>query len=294
MNQIKFSVIIPAYNRVNLLLRALNSVKKQTVSPYEVIVVDDCSEELIHDSIIDYIQLKVHLIRLPCKTNAAFARNVGVNAATGNWLAFLDSDDEWSLTHLADILSILKNNREVKFLVSVFGVYSFYPIANAADALFVDGVDLRTSGFVVEKRTFFLVGGFDCKLNKHQDWDLALRIARITDIYVLQNLNIIIDSNSPDRMSSTHNPSATLLFLEKHRLVFNDVHINRILELLVSVAAYGRNQSALCEYDKIARQAIGISNISVKLAFVMRFPRIYVMISKTINYAKKSYKKLFN
>jgi len=94
------SVVIPVYNRTEVLPQTLNSVRAQTHQNFEVFVVDDGSTEDIesvvkslHDSRIDYIRLSEH-------TNANVARNVGIRAAQGEYIAMLDSDDEWLPHHL--------------------------------------------------------------------------------------------------------------------------------------------------------------------------------------------------
>lgn len=88
------SVIIPSYNRYELLCRAIASVKAQAYTNCEIIVVDDCSTELqykhlANDSSIRYLRLNDRS-GLP-----AAVRNIGIRHANGTWIAFLDDDDTW-------------------------------------------------------------------------------------------------------------------------------------------------------------------------------------------------------
>lgn len=91
------SVVIPAYNREKTIEKAIASVLNQTVKPLEVIVVDDKST----DSTVEIVQSlckEYSIIKLIClkkNSGAQAARNCGIKAAKGEWIAFLDSDDEW-------------------------------------------------------------------------------------------------------------------------------------------------------------------------------------------------------
>lgn len=91
------SVVIPFFNSSATLRRALESVVWQTVPPKEVIVVDDCSgeqESIAARRIISSIR-GCRLARLPVNSGPGSARNAGWELATGQWIAFLDSDDAW-------------------------------------------------------------------------------------------------------------------------------------------------------------------------------------------------------
>jgi glycosyltransferase involved in cell wall biosynthesis len=90
---VNISVVIPTYNRVDLLPRALESVLQQTLAPDQVIVVDDGSDDATREMVaehypgIDYIYQQ--------NKGVSSARNTGIQAASGDWVAFLDSDDAW-------------------------------------------------------------------------------------------------------------------------------------------------------------------------------------------------------
>lgn len=89
------SVVIPAFNREATVLRAINSALGQTYPVLEVIVVDDCSSDGtvgMVESVDDY---RVRIIRNPVNSGACRSRNVGIEAAVGDYIALLDSDDEW-------------------------------------------------------------------------------------------------------------------------------------------------------------------------------------------------------
>ncbi|ALL04401.1 hypothetical protein AQ505_02130 [Pedobacter sp. PACM 27299] len=105
----KVTVIIPVYNAEKTIGRALASVLNQTIAPYEIIIIDDGSHDNSSLIVQEHIDLnpmfKFHLIK---KSNGGVssARNVGLKKATGNYIAFLDSDDEWFLDKLEKQLTI--------------------------------------------------------------------------------------------------------------------------------------------------------------------------------------------
>jgi glycosyltransferase involved in cell wall biosynthesis len=89
------SVIIPVYNRTDLLPRAVNSVLNQTYDNLEIIVVDDGSTEDIEGVLDKFDDVRIHYIRHEANRGVAAARNTGMRFAHGEYVAFLDSDDEW-------------------------------------------------------------------------------------------------------------------------------------------------------------------------------------------------------
>ena len=89
------SVIIPTYNRAHLIGRAIRSVLDQTYQDWELIVVDDASTDDIPGIVKGFTDGRVKYIRHDENKGAAAARNTGIQAARGAYIAFLDSDDEW-------------------------------------------------------------------------------------------------------------------------------------------------------------------------------------------------------
>jgi glycosyltransferase involved in cell wall biosynthesis len=101
----RISAVIPTYNRAGLVERAIDSVLSQTHPPEEVVVIDDGSTDDTEERLVDYHPL----VRYIKQENGgdAIARNSGVAAATSEWVAFLDSDDAWTVDHLARMAAAL-------------------------------------------------------------------------------------------------------------------------------------------------------------------------------------------
>ena len=107
------SVIIPTYNRKNTLPRAVESVLNQTHKPIEIIVVDDGSTDGTKEWFSEMYPL-VHYI-YQVNSGVSSARNTGINSARGDWIALLDSDDEWLPDKLELQVKLLQNNAELRF-----------------------------------------------------------------------------------------------------------------------------------------------------------------------------------
>jgi len=102
------SVVIPPYNAENFLKRNLDSISTQTLKPFEIIIVDDGSTDQTAEIAKSYKENKVHFIHQK-NSGASAARNTGIRAANGEWIAFLDADDEWQGHHLENAVRILQN-----------------------------------------------------------------------------------------------------------------------------------------------------------------------------------------
>ena len=106
------SVIIPTYNRVYLLGRAIRSVLTQTYQDFEIIVVDDGSTDNIEDVVTNFNDSRIKYIRHEKNKGGAVARNTGIKAARSKYSAFLDSDDEWLSDKLKQQIECLENSDE--------------------------------------------------------------------------------------------------------------------------------------------------------------------------------------
>ncbi len=105
------SVILPTYNRAHTLLRAVNSVLNQTYKNLELIIVDDCSKDNTEEIVKNIHDERIVYIRHPINKGVAAARNMGIRAAKGKFVAFQDSDDEWFLEKTEKSLAIFNDGK---------------------------------------------------------------------------------------------------------------------------------------------------------------------------------------
>lgn len=101
----RFSVVVPLYDKVDSIAATLRSVLAQTLSPLEVVVIDDGSRDGSGDVVAALGDPRIHLIRQANGGEAA-ARNAGVAAARGDWIALIDGDDLWYPDHLATLAGV--------------------------------------------------------------------------------------------------------------------------------------------------------------------------------------------
>ena len=180
----KISVIIPTHNRIDLLLRALQSVQKQTLSATEVIVIDDGSTDNTGD-VVRGLYPEVCYIYQENKGVSA-ARNLGIKNANYSWIAFLDSDDEWLPTKLAVQMDALndKSNYLICHTEEIWirngrRVNPMRKHKKYGGHIFDKCLQLcliSPSSVIVHKDLFKEVGLFDESLPACEDYDLWLRI----------------------------------------------------------------------------------------------------------------------
>lgn len=206
------SVIIPVYNRVNLVGRALTSVYTQSRSPWEVIVVDDGSS----DGTGDYVRSHFPQVRYIRQSNqgVSAARNRGIEAASSDWLAFLDSDDEWLPQKLQIQCRALDANSEHRVCHSnelwVRRGRRVNPMrkhAKSGGNIFrrcLPRCVISPSSVIVHRSVLETVGGFDEALPACEDYDLWLRVCAVYAVLYVEQPLIIKYGGHPDQLSQRY------------------------------------------------------------------------------------------
>ena len=118
MEQVDISVVVPTYNRSDLIGETLDSILGQSYPPIEIIVVDDGSSDDTEDVLQSYSS-DVTYLRIE-NSGECRARNVGVAATSGNWIAFCDSDDLWRVDKLALQVSLVHENPNLAYSFTNF------------------------------------------------------------------------------------------------------------------------------------------------------------------------------
>ena len=97
----KFSVVIPVYNKADTICEALESIFSQTFSDYEIVIIDDGSNDNLNDKIAHHLKPWVKVITQK-NSGVSVARNTGINHSKGDYICFLDADDLWKPNHLEE------------------------------------------------------------------------------------------------------------------------------------------------------------------------------------------------
>jgi glycosyltransferase involved in cell wall biosynthesis len=224
------SVIIPTYNRAQLLAFAVLSVLNQTYQDFELIVVDDGSSDNTVDVVTGFRDNRIRLIRHSTSKGGAAARNTGIRSSIGDYLAFLDDDDEW----LPDKLRLQMNIFRVSS--STIGcVYTGYLYIERSSGSVISRTvpqkkgDLSEallrgnclgsggSSVVLTRECINAVGMFDEDLPSYQDYDLWIRISKQFSFdYVVEPLvRVYVHNNSISKNWDAVNSGIDIM-LKKH------------------------------------------------------------------------------
>jgi len=205
------TVIIPTYNRYEFLKRALRSVYAQSYKPQEIIVIDDGSTDNTPQIIQEFPNIKyVH----QANSGVSSARNLGILNATYEWIAFLDSDDEWVESKLQEQAAFHKSNTNAKMSytdeiwirdgVSVKIPKKFKKRGVDAFDENLSFCNIAPSSALIHKSLFESVGVFDEALEVCEDYDLWLRIAMQNKIVLVDEKLIKKYAGHEDQLSFKH------------------------------------------------------------------------------------------
>jgi glycosyltransferase involved in cell wall biosynthesis len=199
------SVVVPVYEQPDLLQEALESVATQTLADVEVVVVDDASEMDLKP-VLDEFDIRTVFVRHKTNEGAAAARNTGIDAANGEYIAFLDADDLWKSTKLERQLAVFERGND-----SLGLVYTGFVQYETDGSEWVRHPEARgeiyeaelerdrihpTSTVMVRQDILQEVGGFDASLPSRQDYDLWIRITEHYEVdYVDQ---ILVDKREQE------------------------------------------------------------------------------------------------
>jgi glycosyltransferase involved in cell wall biosynthesis len=190
------TAIIPTFNRGAIIGRAIRSVLAQTCQDWELIVVDDCSIDDTEQAVKSFSDNRIKYIRHDRNRGQAAARNTGIRCARGEYVAFLDSDDEWIPEKLQKELEVFRGSDP-----GVGLVYSGMIILDEHGKVLTVRTPTR-SGWVhdelldldfigscsrvtVEKEILERVAGFDETFQNCEDYELWLRVSKVSKIACL-------------------------------------------------------------------------------------------------------------
>ncbi len=206
------SVVIPTHNRAALLWRAVESVLAQTCRDVEVLIVDDGSTDATTQVLAERARAdtRVRVARHAERKGAQAARNTGIRAATGEWIAFLDSDDMW----LPDSLELRLQQAMRTGAQVVHSECRVWEPGAGEPRLFgvppmqgrVYGELLRRPGpvfpgLLVRKQALMRIGCLDEAIRSYQEWDTSIRLAQHDEFAYVGAPTFLYDRRNADSMS---------------------------------------------------------------------------------------------
>ena len=205
----QISVIIPTYNRKNLITRAIKSVINQSLKPFEIIIVDDGSTDGTYEFINQFFP-EIRVIR-QLNNGVSSARNLGLKNAKGNWIAFLDSDDEWfskklelqkkAIDHSDKYLISHTNEIWIRNGVRVNQMKKHQKYGGYIFEKSLDICRISPSSVLINRKIFEDIGKFDETLKICEDYDFWLRISSKYPVLFLDELLIKKYGGHKDQLS---------------------------------------------------------------------------------------------
>lgn len=207
MNRMHVTVVIPTYNRADTIERAVRSVLAQTYTNLDVVVVDDASKDSTKEVVEAIDDSRVSYYCLEKNSGACVARNTGVEKASGEIIAFQDSDDCWHENKLEKQINYLVKNR-FDFISCGFNKMvgndcipaGLHECSNNMTQVWCELLNnnwISTQTIVCYKYCFEKIR-FDSEIKRYQDWDLSLQIARYFNIGSLNEclVDVYLQANS--------------------------------------------------------------------------------------------------
>lgn len=258
------SVIIPCYNRSKIVGRAIRSVFDQSMTDWELVIVDDAStdSEELRNVISNLDDSRVRLVRHETNRFAAAARNTGVREARGAFIAFLDSDDEWLPEKLEKQLAMVGQDASRDMLVHACAEvlttrkgqeYSSQmprrPMRDGesvADYLFLGRGYLPTPSVMLPRR-LALTHPFPEHLRIHEDYAMFLKLER-SGVKFLMPERVLLRVHWQDVSESGRNldPAASMVFAREWETCMSARARSRFVlnQIVISLARNGRKCEA--------------------------------------------------
>lgn len=197
----KVSVIIPTWNRKDIIVKAINSALHQTISPFEIIVIDDGSTDKTIDHIKSYFptaidENTIKLIRQHHE-GVSTARNSAMSVAKGTWFAYLDSDNSWHCDHLLINLFSALYNKDCPAIV--YSGRAYYGsrisglnerVSNFCGNKILEGNFIDLNCMIHHRDLYVNYGGFNTSLDRLVDWELILRYSKYQPTKKILPVNI--------------------------------------------------------------------------------------------------------
>lgn len=233
LNLPKVSCVIPSYKRSDTVTRAIDSVLAQTYPNMEVCVVDDNEpgdayslhlhqllERYRHDSRVRCIQQEKHV-------NGAVARNAGIQAAQGEFIAFLDDDDEWLPEKISRQMEVVSNHPQTDAVTTLWTRYvrgkavmgcTPYSTDDFQYKVLAREISVFSSTVLIRKSVIGKFGGFDESLVRHQDLQFLVQASQYASFAVVPEYLVKLHADS---IANQLDPTR---FVEAKSSFFRSVH----------------------------------------------------------------------
>jgi glycosyltransferase involved in cell wall biosynthesis len=205
------SVVIPTYNRAHKIEAAVKSVQAQSYANWEIVIADDGSTDNTEEIVkrLMATDSRIRYVKHTPNRGAQAARNAGIKTSKGDWIAFLDSDDQW----LPDSLEIRLNIAQLQnvavvhsrgYILKDKGIKEIYEIPAWSGSIYKKVLSKEGPIFptlLVKKEALKKINYLDEKVVAYQEWDTAIRLAKYYDFGFEIQPTFIYDYTCPDSIS---------------------------------------------------------------------------------------------
>lgn len=309
MNNPKVSIITPTYNSSLFIKRTVESVRAQTFTDWEYLIVDDHSTDNTTELIGEFIRQDPRIKLLQTSQNSggpATPKNVGVERAVGQYIAFLDHDDEWLPEKLAEQLKIFDNSKDEKLgVISCFlnirdndGKLLYKHKKNYRGNIIerlANGNFIVTSSCVVIKTEIFKeVGLFDIDFKTSDDWDMWLRISKAgyhfdyepkyLINYISHGLNAHMENNN------RNDQKEFILLYNKHKDLFLKYNIKAVGHYYFYIKEYAKARKYFIKNIFSKKSDCKQKIKSLIFIIITFFPKSEILFRKIFSKIKTLYK----
>lgn len=282
MDGLKVSVILPTYNRACLLGRAMKSILAQTYSNLELLIIDDASTDNTESVVKGFQDNRVRYIRHMRRQGGAAARNTGINASSGELIAFQDSDDEWLLEKLEKQVGKLQRNSSIGVVFCGFAkwngkVTAYVPqksiniIDGDISSQILKGNFVGTPTMLIRREVLKRSGLFDRNLPRLQDWELVIRLAGICRFCFI-NEPLVMVYETHERISN--NQQALVIAMEYILSKHNDkflLHHSAMSDNLYKLGILFSEKGDIQHSRSSLTQSIKMNPRNIKASFLLAF-----------------------
>ncbi|ANU22557.1 glycosyltransferase family 2 protein [Planococcus donghaensis] len=303
----KVSVIIPTFNRSELLKKALKSLEKQSHQNLEIIIIDDFSTDDTADVVAEMTDDRIIYLKHEVNKGGSEARNTGLKRATGNFIGFLDSDDQWLPDKIEKQLEKFSEDSDVGVVYTGVQVvnenkqptrkivpeYRGDILSKLLEFNYID----TTSSVLVRKEVLDQVKGFDASLPSCQDWDLYIRLAQVTKFDFVKESLVLFYHHSGERI--TTNKTSVLnghlsifekykkLAMQQRKSTFHRFTLT-IWKVVFRTGIIGQNKEAVQLSRKILVE--GFKGDRMSLNFLLHYSSTFLHM-KVLSYLYRQSKK---
>jgi len=290
------SVVLPTKNRIHSLKKAVNSVLRQKITNFELIIIDDGSSDGTH-SYLDGLSrndLRIKKVINQTSVGGAEARNQGISISTGKWVAFLDDDDEWLPQKIKFQLEVLNNNPSAVACSSWywrrrdFALDRLVRVPNQINIedLLRGSVLGGASGCICNAKILKSLGGFDATFKSGQDWDLWIRLRQAGEIVTCMKPTFLYRWHNNSRISNDMNAQYQGMnrFYQKYKTIMRSDIRQKNLAYITYIQSR-RNKIGFKRRIQYLKISIYYSSFRVAINFLLSsFPRI--LIDSLLRYVK--------